>query len=384
MTYVSWRWVFFVNVPIGVLVAASAPRVLTESPRLPGRIDWAGAVTGCGGVALLVYGLSKAATGADGVSHWGDAQVVASLTAAVALLVAFVLIEMRTSRPLLPMRVLADRNRSGAYLIMLCIATGLFGLFFFLTLFIQTVLGYSAIRAGVAYLPFAVGVVIASGLASQLVPRIGPRPLIVVGAAMVAGGMFWFSRLTEHASYAGDLLGPQIVSSLGLGLVFVPLALVALHKVAEQDSGVASSLLNTAQQVGGAIGLALLGTIAWTTVADSVRTQVAAAARAGRPVPKPGTPPPASIYNHALTVGFSRAFAVAAGIGLLALLIAIATIRVRRQELAGAAPELQQAAPQPAASQHAAVQPAVPQPGIVQRHEDRAVLAAAVRPCRLC
>ena len=378
-TYASWRWVFFVNVPIGILIAASAPRVLTESPRLPGRIDWAGAVTGCGGIALLVYGLSKAATGADGVSHWGDAQVVASLTAAVVLLVSFVLIEMRSSHPLLPMRVLADRNRAGALLIMLCIATGLFGVFFFLTLFIQTVLGYSPIRAGIAFLPFAVGVVIGSALASPLVARIGPRPLISAGAAMVAGGMFWYSRLTEHAGYASHLLGPTLVSSFGLGLVFVPLALVALHKVAEQDSGVASSLLNTAQQVGGAIGLALLGTVAWTAVANSVRTQVAAAAKAGQPLPKPGSPPPASIYDHALTVGFSRAFAVAAGIALLALLIAIATIRVRRQELAGAAPEPQQAAPQPAAPQ-----PAAPQPGIVQRHEDRAVLAAAVRPCRLC
>ena len=215
-------------------------------------------------------------------------------------------------------------------------------MFFFLTLFIQNVLGYSAIRTGIAYLPFAIGVVVASGLASQLVPRIGARPLIVAGAAAVAGGMFWFSRLTEHAGYARQLLGPQLVSSFGLGLVFVPLALVALHNVAEQDSGVASSLLNTAQQVGGAIGLALLGTVAWTTVADSVRTQVAhaaaAAAKAGQPLPKPGTPPPASIYDHALTVGFSRAFVVAAGIGLLALLIAIATIRVRRQDLAGAAP----------------------------------------------
>jgi EmrB/QacA subfamily drug resistance transporter len=402
-TYLSWRWVLFVNVPIGIVVAAAAPRVLAESPRRPGRVDVAGAVTGTSGIALLVYGLSKAATGPDGVSHWGDAQVVASLAASVVLLVSFVLIEMRSSRPLLPMRVLADRNRSGAYLIMLCVATGLFALFFFLTLFIQTVLGYSAIRAGVAYLPFAVGVVIASGLASQLVPRVGPRPLIVAGCAMVAGGMFWFSRLTEHAGYAGDLLGPQIVSSFGLGLVFVPLALVALHKVAEQDSGVASSLLNTAQQVGGAIGLAVLGTVAWTAVANSTRTQIAAAAKAGRPLPKPGTPPPTSIYYHALTAGFSRAFVVAAGIGLVALLIAIVTIRVRRQELAGNAPEPQEAAPQPAAqqpgtvqtatvrpaapqpaSQPGAVQPAAAQPGTVQRREDRTALAAAVRPCRLC
>jgi EmrB/QacA subfamily drug resistance transporter len=387
-TYLSWRWVFFVNVPIGILVAAAAPRVLAESPRRPGRIDVAGAVTGTGGIALLVYGLSKAATGPDGVSHWGDAQVLAALAASVVLLVSFVLIERRSSRPLLPMRVLADRNRSGAYLIMLCVATGLFGLFFFLTLFIQNVLGYSAIRSGIAYLPFAIGVVVASGLASQLVPRIGPRPLIVTGAAMVAGGMFWFSRLTEHAGYASHLLGPQLVSSFGLGLVFVPLALVALHNVAEQDTGVASSLLNTAQQVGGAIGLALLGTVAWTTVANSARTQVAhaaaAAAKAGRPVPKPGAPLPVSIYDHALTVGFSRAFLVAAGIGLLGLLIAIATIRVRRQDLAGAVPAPQEAAPQPAAQQPAVPSPAAPQPATEEQQEDRAALAAAARPCRLC
>jgi EmrB/QacA subfamily drug resistance transporter len=372
--YVSWRWVLFVNVPIGIVVAAAAPRVLAESPRRPGRVDVAGAITGTGGVALLVYGLSKAATGQDGVSHWGDAQVLASLAASVVLLVSFVLIELRSPHPLLPMRVLADRNRSGAYLIMLCVATGLFGLFFFLTLFIQTVLGYSAIRSGIAYLPFAVGVVVSSGLASQLMPRTGPRPLILAGCAMVAGGMFWFSRLTEHAGYASQLLGPQLVSSFGLGLVFVPLALVSLHNVADQDSGVASSLLNTAQQVGGAIGLALLGTVAWTTVADSVRTQVGHAS-AG--------PPPASIYEHALTVGFSRAFLVAAGIGLLALIIAVATIRIRRQELSGAVPA-PQAEPQPAAPQPAAPQPAAPQPGTEQRTEDRAALAAATRPCRLC
>src|SRR5689334_1357190 len=235
-TYASWRWVLFVNVPIGIVVAAAAPRVLAESPRRPGRIDVAGAVTGTVGVALLVYGLSKAATGADGVSHWGDTQVLASLIVSVVLLVSFVLIERHSSRPLLPMRVLADRNRSGAYLIMLCVSTGLFGLFFFLTLFIQTVLGYSAIRSGIAYLPFAVGVVIASALASQLVPRIGPRPLIVAGAAAVAGGMFWFSRLTEHAGYTGQLLGPMLVSACGLGLVFVPRAPVALHKLAEGET----------------------------------------------------------------------------------------------------------------------------------------------------
>src|SRR5215831_8120172 len=182
-TYVSWRWVLFVNVPIGLLVAVAASRVLAESPRPPGRIDVAGAVTGTAGIALLVFGLTKAATGPDGISHWGDAPVLASLAAAAALIVSFVLIEARSSHPLLPMRILADRNRSGAYLIMLCIGTAMFGMFFFLTLFTQTVLGYSAVRSGLAYLPFTAGIVIAAGLASQLMARVGPRPLILAGTA---------------------------------------------------------------------------------------------------------------------------------------------------------------------------------------------------------
>jgi EmrB/QacA subfamily drug resistance transporter len=373
-TYVSWRWVMFVNVPIGILVAAVAPRVLAESLRRPGRIDLAGAITGTGGFALLVYGLSKAATGADGVSHWGDAQVLASLTASVALLVSFVWIETRSPHPLLPMRILADRNRSGTYLIMLCIATALFGLFFFLTLFMQSVLGYSAIQSGIAYLPFAVGVVTGSALASTLVARVGARPLILAGAAAVAGGTFWFSRLTEHSGYTGQLLGPLLVTSLGLGLVFVPLSLVSLHNVAEQDSGVASSLLNTGQQVGGAIGLAVLGTVAWTAIANSIRAQAAHTA-----AEKSGTPPPTSVYNHALAVGFSRGFEVAAGVALLALLIAIATIRVHRQELTGAVPETQPAAPPPAVSQ-----PAAQLTGTVQQDDDLSARAKAVRPCRYC
>ena len=270
--------------------------------------------------------------------------MLATLSVSVVLLVSFVLIELRSPHPLLPMRVLADRNRSGAYLIMLCVATALSGLFFFLTLFMQMVLGYSAIGSGIAYLPFAIGVVAASALGSRLVARVGARPLILAGTAALAGGTFWFSRLTEHSGYAGDLLGPLLVASFGLGLVFVPLSLVSLRNVADQDSGVASSMLNTSQQVGGAIGLALLGTVAWSVVADNVS--------AGN-----GTVP-ASVYNHALAVGFSRGFDVAAGIAVLALLIALATIRVRRQELTGAVPE--------------------PPP------EDRVALAKAVRPCRLC
>jgi EmrB/QacA subfamily drug resistance transporter len=370
-TYVSWRWVFFVNAPIGIVVAAAAPRVLAESPRRPGRIDIAGAITGTAGVALLVYGLSKAATGQDGVSHWGDAPVVSSLAAALVLLVSFVLIERRSSHPLLPMRVLADRNRSGAYLIMLCIGTAMFGLFFFLTLFVQTVLGYSAVQSGLSFLPFTAGIVTAAALASQLVPRIGARPLILAGAAAAAAGMFWFSRLTEHAGYPGQLLGPMLVTSFGLGLLFVPLSLVALHGVAEQDAGVAASLLNTGQQVGGAIGLAALGTIAWSTVAGNLR-HASAAIAAGQQPPEPA----AQLTAHALATGFARGFLTSAGIALLALVIAIATIRVRRQDLTGV---------QSPAEPGRAAEPelvAEPQPAAVRN--DQMVVAAAAIPCRHC
>jgi EmrB/QacA subfamily drug resistance transporter len=365
-TYVSWRWVLFVNVPIGIVVAAAARRVLGESPRRPGPVDVAGAITGTAGIALLVYGLSRAATGPDGFSHWGDALVLASLAAAALLLVLFVLVELRSSHPLLPMRVLADRNRSGAYLIMLCIGTAMFGLFFFLTLFSQTVLGYSAVRSGISYLPFTAGIVTAAGLASRLMARIGPRPLILAGTAAAAGGMFWFSRLTEHATYPGQLLGPMLVTSSGLGLLFVPLALVALHNVAEQHAGVAASLLNTGQQVGGAIGLAALGTIAWTTAAGNLRNATAAIAAGRQPAASP-----AQLTVHALATGFSRGFLIAAGIALLALLIALATIRVGRQELTGA-----RSAPQ--------VEAAAGQPATVRQEQDRVALAAAVRPCRHC
>jgi EmrB/QacA subfamily drug resistance transporter len=364
-TYVSWRWVLFVNVPIGIVMAAAAPRVLAESPRRPGPIDMAGAVTGTAGLALLVYGLSKAATGPDGVSHWGDGPVPASLAAAVVLIVSFVLIELRSSHPLLPMRLLADRNRSGAYLIMLCIGTAMFGLFFFLTLFTQTVLGYSAVRSGIAYLPFTVGIVAAAGLASRLVARVGPRPLILAGTAAAAGGMFWFSRLTEHAGYGGQLLGPILVTSSGLGLLFVPLSLVALHNVADQHAGVAASLLNAGQQVGGAIGLAALGTIAWTAVAGNLRNASAAVAAGRQPALSP-----AQLVAHALATGFAHGFLVAAGIALLALAVALATIRLRRQDLAGV---------QPAPQEDTARQPAT-----MRQHDDRAALAAAVRPCRYC
>jgi len=341
-SYLSWRWTLFVNVPIGIVVAALAPYVLSESSRQRGRFDLPGAITGTGGVALLVYGLSNATTGQDGISHWGDTKVIVSLIAAALLLAGFALIEWRSRHALMPLRVLADRNRSGAYLTMLALATAMFGIFFFLTIFLQNVLGYSPLKAGLAALPFAAVIVVMSGIVSQVVGRTGARPLMLAGAAITAGGMYWFSHISEHSTYLSSLLGPMLVTSAGLGLLFVPISMVALTRVRAEDSGVASSLLNTGQQVGGAIGLAALGTVTWTAVSNSVKHQVAqaaaAAAHAGHPLPaaRPGASVPAAVLHQALATGISRGFLVAAGIAVVALVVAVAMIRVRREDLAGA------------------------------------------------
>src|SRR5216684_4064274 len=334
-TYASWRWVLFVNVPIGAAVALAAPRVLAETPRRRGRFDLPGAVTGTGGIAALVYGLISAATTPNGVSHWGDAKVVASLAAAAVLLAAFAVIETRSPQALLPVRLLRDRTRTGAYLSYLGVGIFIFGMFFFLTVFMQAVWGYSPLKTGVAYLPFTAALFIGSGTAAQLVPKIGARPILIAGSAASTGGLYWLSRISEHDSYASAVLGPTIVIGAGLALLFVTLSLVALNRVPEADSGVASSLLNTGQQAGGSIGLALLGTVAWTVVAHSTHAQAAATARAGHPA-HPGGPLAAAIYNHALATGFGRGFLVAAGIALLTLIINVAVIRVRRADLAAA------------------------------------------------
>jgi len=335
VTYASWRWVFFVNIPIGLVVAVLALRAIPTSGRRAGRLDLPGAVTATAGVAALVYGLSNAATTPDGVSHWGDAKVVASLAAAAVLLAAFVVIESRSADPLLPFRVLRNRDRSGAYLISLCVGTAILGMFFFLTLFIQDVWGYSALKTGLAYLPFIPAVLATTVITQLLVTRVGARPLLAIGALVAAGGMFWLSRLTEHSTYASGVLWPEVVLGAGLGPLFVLLFLVGLTKVRENDAGVASSLVNVGQQVGGSIGLAVLGTVAWSAVASSVRSQAAAAARAGVHV---SAALRTQMDAHAMATGFARGYLVSAGVLALIVIITLAMIRIRRQDLSGANP----------------------------------------------
>jgi EmrB/QacA subfamily drug resistance transporter len=326
-TYASWRWVLFVNVPIGAAVALLAPRALPDAPGRPGRFDVSGAITVTLGLACLVYGLSSAAMTTDGVSHWGDAKVVASLTAAVILLGAFVVIEARSRLALVPLRIFRNLSRSGAYLVMLCLGTAMFGLFFFLTLFMEDVWGYSALRTGVAYLPMVTMIMAMALASSQLVARIGVRPVVLAASAISAGGMFWLSRITEHSSYTGGLLGPTLLTGAGLGLLFTPLTLTSLSKVDNADAGLASSLINTGQVVGGSIGLAILGTVAWTVVVNTARNAAHAAGSAQ-----------VSISGHALAAGFSRGFEVSAAIMVLALVVAAVMIRVTWQDLAGAQP----------------------------------------------
>jgi EmrB/QacA subfamily drug resistance transporter len=326
VTYVSWRWVMFVNVPIGIAVALAAPAALPAgNGRSGGRFDLPGAITGTAGVTALVYGLTSAATGPDGVSHWGDARVVASLTAGAVLLAVFAVIEARSRHALLPLRLLRSRDRAGANLIMLAMGTAIFGMFVFLSLFVQEVWGYSPLRTGVSFLPVTVVMLAGSLAAATLVPRIGARPLLLAGGALIAGGLFWLSGVTEYATYAGGLLGPGLVMGTGFGLLMVPLTLIGLARVPDADTGAAASLLNTGRQVGGSIGLAVLGTVAWTVVADTARSRLSRATGAI----------PAAAYRHALAVGFDRAFLVAAAISVLILVIAIAAIRIRRADLAG-------------------------------------------------
>jgi len=329
VSYLSWRWVFFVNVPIGLGLALGALRVIPESARRRGQFDLPGAITGTCGLAALVYGLSNAAGSVNGAANWGSPKIAGSLAAAVVLLVAFVNIEMRVSEPLLPLRLLRSRDRSGAYLVMLCTEAALYGMFFFLTIFMQEVWGYSPLRTAVAYLPMFCTLLGLAGVCAAIIPRTGARPLLIAGSAITAGGMLWISRINVHSTYLHGLLVPMVVATIGFGILFVPMNLVAMARVEPENSGIASSLLNAGEQIGGSTGLAVLGTVAWTVAADSIRGQLAAAGK-----PLTGAVP-APVYEQALASGFTRGFEVAAAVVLLAMIAAITLIRVTKQDIAG-------------------------------------------------
>jgi MFS family permease len=332
-TYASWRWVFFVNVPLGFALALGARYVLPESQRYPRRWDLPGAVTGTAGFALLIYGLTRGATGPDGLSHWADTATILALTGAAAALAAFVAIEARSAQPLLPLWIFADRNRAGVYLILVCLASVFFGMFFFLTLFTQVVWGYSALRGGLAYLPFIGGFIAIAGICTRLVSRLGARVPMTIGAGLAPAAIFWLSRVNEHSEYLTGVMLPLLVFAITAGLIFVPLTMTLVAGISDEHAGIASSMFNAGQQVGGAVGLAVIGSVAWTVVSNHVRHALARFS-AGHAVPAGHTVPPGSpLYHHALTAGVHAALTIGAAATVVALIVTLVAIRVRREDL---------------------------------------------------
>jgi EmrB/QacA subfamily drug resistance transporter len=306
--YFSWRWILFVNVPIGLFLAFAAPRVLASRKGRPGRLDLPGAIAVTAAATLFVYGLSRAA-----IHGWGDRVTEATIVLAGVMLVAFVVIEVFTRQPLVPLAIFRNRNRSGAYLLSLANGATLSGTLFLLTLFLQNVLGFSPLQAGFAFLPTALGVAIGAGLTSRLIGRTGPRLPMLVGALMSAVGFFWLSAITPNASYPTAVFGPLVVLALGLGQIFVSTSIVTISGVTPRESGLASALLNVGRQLGGSIGIAVMGTVA-TSVATG---------QLARPLTH-------AVLDQALTGGFSAGFQVAGLISLIGFAAAFLAVRNRR------------------------------------------------------
>ncbi|WP_432063826.1 MFS transporter [Streptomyces sp. C10-9-1] len=338
--WLDWRWVLFVNVPIGLLIVLAVPRYIGESERHPGHFDLLGALTSTLGMAALVYGFIRAAQ--DG---WRDAVTLASFGVAVAMLTVFLAVERRSRQPITPLHMFADRNRAGTYGMMLCLAAAMFGMFFFLTLFVQNVLDFSPLRAGLAFLPVSAVIAVGAGTASQLLPRFGPKPFMVTGALLSAAGLGWLTLTDVHSTYAGSILGPMLVFSLGMGMQFVSLTLMALSRVPHHESGAASGLLNATQQVGGSLGLSILVTVFGTVSAEEAERQVPAFLEQAGPAERllfrrtGELPPPWG--DEVLSAGVSAAFVVAAVLAVVAALIALFVIQVRpddRERLSGGMP----------------------------------------------
>ena len=334
LTEASWRWTMLINVPIGLAVAFLAPRFLAESAPQPGRWDLPGALTGTIGLTSIVYGFNRKAQ-ADGDTglpqEWSDTLVVGPLVVGVLLVVAFFVIEARSPHALLPLRVIADRTRAVSFAVMLVIGAALFAMFLFLSLFVQQVLGYSPLESGVAFLPFTAGIIVAAQVASALASRVDPRWIAGAGGVLSVLAMWGYSRLEVDASYAADLLPWIVLQSVGMGLLFVPLTLTAVSRVDPSDAGVGSAVLNTVQQVGGAVGIAVLGTV----FANGISERLAQLAAAGPPGPESAL--------EAQAYGTSQAFMVAIWMMAAVTVVILVGLSIRHRDLAtdvtpGAAP----------------------------------------------
>jgi EmrB/QacA subfamily drug resistance transporter len=304
--YAGWEWVLWVNVPIGIIAALLAPRLIAESrsESATRAFDVAGAFTVTAGLSALVYGLVEAPN-----AGWGSGQTIGLLAAGVVLLGAFAAVERRSAAPLVPFRIFRLRTLTGANVVGILTGASLFSMFFFISLYMQNVLGYSAIKAGLSYLPLAVSIIVAAGVASQLVTKVGFKAVLAAGMGLIAAGLLWFGQISPSGSFLSDLLGPMLLAAVGLGFAFVPQTIAAVSGIGEHEAGLASGLINTSQQVGGALGLALLSTVAFTQIDD---------AAAG------GAPSPA-----VLTDGYADAFMAGAGLALLGLIAALTLIRGR-------------------------------------------------------
>ncbi|GAA3532843.1 MFS transporter [Streptomyces osmaniensis] len=330
--WLDWRWVLFVNVPIGIVIAVLAPLYINESERHSGRFDIAGAVTSTAGMASLVYGFIRAAD-----EGWRDSLTIGSFAAAVVLLLAFAFIESRAKEPITPLKMFADRNRSGTYIIMLSLAAAMFGMFFYIVLFVQNVLQYSPIEAGLAFLPVTVVIALGAGLSQRFLPVLGPKPFMLAGSALAAIGLAWQTLITADSSYAGGVLGPMLVFGFGMGLNFVTLTITAVSGVAQHEAGAASGLLNATQQVGGSLGLSILTTVFGTASKDEAEKQLPKFMAEGSAEQKAEFAKthqlPGPWGHEVLTQGISTGFVAAASMAVIALATAWLVIRVRKSDL---------------------------------------------------
>jgi EmrB/QacA subfamily drug resistance transporter len=311
----SWRWVLFVNVPIGAVVAVAAPRVLRRSAPRGDKLDVPGAFAATAGTTALVYGLVRAP-----VQGWADPITVSSFAAAAVLLLAFVTIEVRSDHPILPFRLLANRNRAATYLVMTAIAGSIFAVSFFLTLLLQTAFGYSPLKTGAAFLPFSIGIVATSEAVAKLIGRVRPRVFATAGPLVAGVALLWLSRIHPTSTFLGAVLGPLLLLSVGLGLAFVPLTLSATSGVPPADMGIASALLNTSQEVGGTLGLAVLVTVATATTRHALRSGASQ-----HPLGQQAR----TLALNSSVHGYSIAFLVGSCIAFAAFPIALAGFRPR-------------------------------------------------------
>ena len=332
LTEVSWRWTMLINVPIGLAVAFLAPRYLQESAPQPGRWDLPGAVTATAGLVSLVYGFNHKAqvdpvTGSP--ATWTEFWTLGPIVAGVVLLIAFFLIEARSPQALLPLRIITNRTRAVSFFVMLVVGAAIFAMFLFLSLYIQQVMGYSPLKSGFAFLPFTFGIVAAAQVASALIDRIDPRWIAGAGGAMSMVAMWGYGRLEVDSTYLTGLLPWIVIQAIGMGLIFVTLTLTAVSGIDQADSGVGSAVLNTVQQVGGAIGIALLGTIYANGIAEKM-AELAAAAGGRQPTPEQvdlGA-------RMAQTFGITETFAVAIAMMAVATVVTLVGLSVKHEELA--------------------------------------------------